>query len=383
MTTITVRVTNFRMLERLQWRPEGVCLLVGANGTGKTTTLDVFQFLRNLFEWGHESAFASVDGGYFRRLGAPEEQPVAFEVEIDDIVWRLHFPMSNMGLKGQYGEELLRGGQMVLRAGVFDEGWYLGTQRMPLDEKRCCAKVLWDRGESNWMEPLVSALAGIRIYASFWLNQVRRPAPGGAPASFLHGTGKNLWSVLATWKGSSIRYRGQFEWVMSQARRAFPDVMETLEFDRGQPYLFRPGATDPADGLPPNRAADGLLTGLLQLTAIAGAKSGSIIAFDEMENQLHPHAIRSILAAMRDQADERDLTIVLTTHSPVVLNQFRDDPEQVFVLGQNGEGAEGPPNPASMTDLHNEAWLAQARLGTLYERLAFGAPRNPGVDRES
>ena len=125
------------------------------------------------------------------------------------------------------------------------------------------------------------------------------------------------------------------------------------------------------DGLPPSRAADGLLTGLLHLTAVAGAKDGSIIAFDEVENQLHPHAIRSIISAMRAQADERDLTIIVTTHSPVVLNQFRDAPEDVFVLGH---GVEGLPTPARMTDLHTEEWLAQARLGSLYERLAFGAP---------
>ena len=30
--------------------------------------------------------------------------------------------------------------------------------------------------------------------------------------------------------------------------------------------------------------------------------------------------------------------------------------------------------PASMTALHSAEWIAQAKLGTLYERLAFAAP---------
>ncbi|MBK6848829.1 MAG: ATP-binding protein [Proteobacteria bacterium] len=132
-----------------------------------------------------------------------------------------------------------------------------------------------------------------------------------------------------------------------------------------------PGATDPADGLPPNRAADGLLVGLLHLTAVAGALDGSLVAFDEVENHLHPHAIRSLIAAMRQQAEERNLTIVLTTHSPVVLNQFVCAPEQVYVLDRADPDL---PMPARMSDLHNEDWLAQSKLGTLYERLAFAAP---------
>jgi predicted ATPase len=90
-----------------------------------------------------------------------------------------------------------------------------------------------------------------------------------------------------------------------------------------------------------------------------------------MENQLHPHAIRSIIAAMRQQAEERDITIVLTTHSPVVLNQFINEPEQVFVLDQNHPDGDVP---VRMTDLHSEEWIAQAKLGSLYERLAFSSP---------
>src|SRR6185369_13240532 len=135
-----------------------------------------------------------------------------------------------------------------------------------------------------------------------------------------------------------------------------------------------PGAADPEIALPPERAADGLLTGLLHLTAVAGARRGALVAFDEVENQLHPHAIRSLFAAMRRRAEEQDLTIIITTHSPVVMNEFRDDLEQVFVLDRSTNSNEFP---VRVTDLHSEEWLAQAKLGTLYDQLAFGAPPKP------
>jgi hypothetical protein len=371
MSGIEIRTRNFRVLERLAWSPEGLCVLSGANGTGKSTALDALRFLRTLFTFGHEAAFAAVDGAAFRRLDAPSEEPVEFSVKVGDLTWELKFPMSAQGMNAPYGEGLFYQGAWVADASTFAQEGLLDGAPANRDERRCLAKILWDRTSDPWMRPLVDLLEGIRTHETYWLNQVKRPQSIESTDAFLHHTGKNLWSVLANWKASPIRYRGQFDWVLRETRRAFPGLLGTIEFDRGLPFLYRPGASDPADGLPPSRAADGLLTGLLHLTAVAGAKEGSIIAFDEVENQLHPHAIRAILSAMRAQAEERNLTIIITTHSPVVLNQFRDTPEDVFVLGHSSSDL---PMPARMTDLHSEEWLAQAKLGTLYERLAFGAP---------
>ena len=327
--------------------------------------------MRTLFHFGEEVAFNTVGATAVRRTRADSETPVEFEIEVDDIAWKVRFPISTRGIKGTYGEELTRAGEVVLRATMFEDHWTHAGEQNPLDETRCCAKVLWDRGGDDWMQPLVNVLSGIRVYDSYWLNQVKEVRPSETNDSYLHGTGRNIWSVLANWKASPLRYHGQFDWVMKEARRAFPGLLGTIEFDRGLPYLFRPDATDPTEGLPPNRIADGLLTGLLHLTAIAGAKPGSLVAIDEMENHLHPHAIRSLMAAMRQQAEERDVTIVLTTHSPVVLNQFINEPEQVFELDQEHPDCE---IPARMTDLHSEEWIAQAKLGSLYERLAFSSP---------
>ncbi|MCX4242925.1 AAA family ATPase [Paraliomyxa miuraensis] len=371
MPEFTLRAENFRSIRRLDWSPEGTCLLAGANGAGKSTTLDVLRFLRALFERGHEAAVVAVGGDHLRSTDVAEDQPVTFELQVGRIRWVLRFPTTTLGLKGTYGEELYHEDQLVLRAAMFDDGWFLGSERhVHGHEPRCCAKILWDRGDAPWMSPLVGLIAGTYVYAAPALEKVKRSEAVTAHASVLHGAGSNLWSVLSNWKASAIHYEGRFDWVISKGRDAFPELLGAIEFERGLPFVFPPGASDPADGLPPARMADGLLTGLLHLTAVAGAHDGGLVAIDEMENQLHPHAIRRLLVAMRERAEEHDLTIILTSHSPVVMNAFRNEPENFYVI-QGGEASQ----PVSLVELHDEDWLAQFSLGDLYDRLDFGAPK--------
>ncbi|MBK9365331.1 MAG: AAA family ATPase [Deltaproteobacteria bacterium] len=385
MSSFRIELANFRALKRLDWSPEGVCLLSGANGAGKTSAFDALLFLRTLFTMGHEAAFGLVGAAALKHIGSEPEEPVELRLTVGELRWVVRLPMSAQGLKGAIGEELYWGENIMLRAGMFQEYWFIGepgdlggggrgSSLFDRDERRACAKVVWDRGSYPWMAPLANFLEDVRIYDSYSMSLVAEPQPNVAPSSVLHSSGKNLWAVLAAWKSSPIRFNGQYEWVLAEARKAFPGLLESIEFERGLPYLYGRGAKSVEDSYPPSRAASGLLTGLLHLTAVAGAKPGSLLTFDEMENQLHPHAIRSILAAMRTQAEERGLTILLSTHSPVLLNQFRDVPEQVFVLGH---GRDDKPTPAPLTALFDEDWLAHSDLGVLYEQLAFSSPILP------
>jgi predicted ATPase len=368
MSLITLRAKNFRKLERFEWSPSGVCLLSGPNGAGKTTAIDLLRFLRATLISGHTSGFYTVGGDHLISRSAGSTELVELEVIVGDVRWRLMLPMSNAGLKGHFGEELYHGDQLVLRAAAFEETWTWGARTMPLDDTRCCAKVVWDRGEAPWMEPLYRALYDLRTY-DLYINQVRLGTTREERNAFLHGHGQNLWAVLANWQQAPRRYVGKFDWVMERARQAFPDLIETMEFDRGEAFIYPPGATDPADGLPPRRQADGLLTGLCQLTAVAGALPWSILAFDEIENQLHPHAIRVLLAAMREQAEANHLTILLTTHSPIVMNEFSSTPDHVFVLDPDMAQ-----KPVALDQLKNPDWLAMFSLGDLYDRMKFAAP---------
>jgi hypothetical protein len=131
--------------------------------------------------------------------------------------------------------------------------------------------------------------------------------------------------------------------------------------------LIDPKSNQPC---PLTLAPDGWITGLPHLTAVAGAPKGSLVAIDDFGNDLHPYAIRELTQAFRDWAEERDLTVCLASHSPVLLDEFKEDPGAVFVMEHGLEK-----RPVPLTELYETDWLARFSLGRLYEHGEFGGQR--------
>jgi predicted ATPase len=245
-------------------------------------------------------------------------------------------------------------------------------------DKRSVLQMLSDMFLPSDIPPEVATMIDlvreIRIYRTYRLDQIREPQSGVDVEAHLLPNGRNVWNVLRNWRAAPRKYRDQFRWVVDALREAFPELVLDLEFDtEGQTVVGRfypPNAPTASDSLPLSLAADGLLVGILHLTAVAGAPEGSILAFDEMENQLHPHAIRAILKAMRQISEERNLTIVLTTHSPIVMNEFKGHEDQFYVLESGHEDLPVPLDKALDPD-----WLAHFSLGDLYDREDFAAQK--------
>jgi len=359
----------------VDWSPSDVCLLAGPNGSGKSSLLQALRFPRSLFTQGLTQALQSSGGAdHLRRVGAEDDAPVALEVVLGEVAWQLEIPVEGLSVNPYHGERLLRDGEPVLEARRYETTIRVAGQVRERDSRgRCGLRTLWDREEPAWLRPFIDLLGNIRIHHSYWLNQARRPDPQQSlEDQYLHPTGRNLWAVLRKWKAAARQFDHQYEWVMDQAVRAFPELMVDLEFPPEGPRMYLAGALGPQQSLPVHLAADGLLVGLMHLTALAGAPAGAVLAFDEMENQLHPHAIRSLLAAMRARAEERDLTIVLTTHSPVLMNEFNNYADSFYVFDPTASDDTRMPTP--LTIIKDPKWLRHFSLGDLYEREKFAAP---------
>lgn len=372
-----LRVRNFRKLAALDWAPEGVCLLVGPNGAGKTTALRALQFMQTSWLRGMSHAVRFSGGARaLRTRGTDLDAPVELELSDGQVTWTLKLPVQGDGLSPYFGERVLSKGEILLDVPMLANKYQINGYQINGNERprgdRAEIETFRTVTQAPEIESLYGFVSRIRVHSGWSVPDVLRPESGEEGNKELRSSGRNLIPVLQSWKKAPRRNRDQFAWVLKEAVRAFPEVIADLEFDEdGSAHLFPVDSRGPDDTLPLHLAPDGLIRGLLVLTAIAGATAGSVVAIDDVEDALHPHAIRSILQAAREWSSLYNITIIFTTHSPIVLNGFRDEPEKVFVLNHQIDGIA---NPGQMSELHSEDWLAQAKLGTLYERLAFAAP---------
>ncbi len=228
------------------------------------------------------------------------------------------------------------------------------------------------------LAPLNRALPGLRVYRNYnrWGLQTNGSRPGGD--LYLHSSGQNAFTVLRNWRDRRD-FRPHYDFVVACLKLAFPQVFEGLEFQAAG-LTVTVGLVNPTshETFPVALAPDGWITGLLHLMAVASGREGSLVAIDDFGNDLHPFAIRALAQAFRDWAGEHNLVVCLASHSPVILDEFKEEPGSVFVMEHGLDN-----RPVSLTELFEPDWLARFSLGRLYEHGEFGGqqPRQASVPR--
>lgn len=366
---LRVRTANYRSLKKVAWEPSGVCAVVGPNGSGKTTLLSVANFLKNAYQRTIVDAVGFIGGNWgLRTLDAPPNEPVQLQFQAGSVAWEIELATSGASVDERSGERVLIGDEVFLRRAPFAETFEFDKQTYPCDE-RTCLKVAYERTRDPRLEPLVGALQGIRFYDNYHISQIRKQGSQTGADSHLHPTGSNLFNVLRNWRDRR-EWRRQYSFVTETLRAAFPDIFSGLEFHMSgltvSGEFLHPSYQE---AIPFHAAPNGLLIGLLHLTAVAGIPKGGFVAIDEVENSLHPFAIRQLIQAFRDWSEESEITIALATHSPVVLDEFDIDPDRMFVMQPDR-----PSRPCRVTELADREWLGQFTLGRLYSGGDVGSP---------
>ncbi len=367
--SITIETRNYRALRNTHWTPSGVCVLVGPNGAGKTTLLTLFEFFRNAYLRSASSAIENIGGVYgLRSWGAAEDEPILVAFSAAGLRWELQLTAHGPTLADQLGEKLTHGSEEVLSRPALAQHFFYKGERRQLDdrEERLGLRVAADAERADELRPLAAALVSNRIYRNYHLWGLRNNGSRQSGDLFLHPNGQNVFAVLRNWRDRRD-FKPQYEFVVSALRHAFPDLFYDFDFHVA-------GMTITADLIEPtgnetcplSLAPSGWLTALLHLSAVAGTAAGAFVALDDFGNDLHPFAIRSLTNSFREWADEYDLTVCLASHSPVLLDEFKDCPSSVFVMERALDNG-----PVPLTELFDSDWLARFSLGKLYQHGEF------------
>lgn len=358
---LTVHARNLRALREVHWSPSGLCAVIGANGAGKTTLLLALKLVRAAVDRGLPEAVTSVLGGShgLRNWHAPDDEPIEIGIDVGDLAWRIR--LATRGPTGGYlaHEELRRGDEVIFSKDALGKFVYRGEQ-WQVDERVGLRAVFDAPNPDPDVDAVISGIRRLHVFHDPDIWGLRHQGSRTTQDRHLASRGSNAFSMLRSWHQSRAD-RPRFQFVLDGLRAAFPGLCEDVDFEEaGQTVtmrVFAPGQELPS---PISGEANGLLGMLVLLCDVASVDDGGLVAIDEPENGLHPYAIRELMRRASARARQHGLTIVLTTHSTVVLDELSADPSSVFVMQTGGRG------PVPLDQHRNPEWLANFRLGELY-----------------
>lgn len=331
----TLTVSNFRSLG------EGVTIdlgdftvLVGANGSGKSSVVDALRFVADALTIGLSGAITHWQGiGAIRRwsAGAPFNLSLGLSLQLPSGPAGYSFELAGdradeYRVKSEEAELVSPSGDHI---GFRIEGgqWIGGPAglRPPLDAKGLALPLV---GGDARFQPLVQALQRMAVYTIF-PDTLRAPQKYD-PRKPMHRYGSNWASILRdqpeeTWKPELITALGRLTGDIEDIRIAPAAGYLVTEF-RHASHSHRQkwfAAAQESDG---TLRFAGIVTALLQEPPLP------LVGVEEPELTVHPGALPLLHDYLRQAAKRSQ--VVVTTHSPDLLDLV--DAPEVRVVDREG-----------------------------------------------
>ena len=343
----------------------GVNILVGVNGSGKTSFLNAITMLYEGIAGGGLSSLFRQWGSYNAIVNAcGEQKPDCFSVTYvfdadvlrkvvsaspfkNDVYYKITvFPIGDgtnytlcetlysedsTGKKKTFSYLEFRNGigQISVRtkSGIevekYDDGM-LSAQELVLRQITDPQRYL----PSFVVREAISAIAG---YSKFNFDKVRQPADAN-DVKRLISTGENLTHLLSNLNNN---YTFQYEKIrecLSDINPNFTGIGYNVFGNRLYLSLREKNLSHAIDAL---HMSDGTLKYLLLLSIFHNPQRGTLVFIDEPESCLHPDMIRSVAKMMKMAA--KTSQIIVATHSALLLNAFELDDILVFEKNDKNE----------------------------------------------
>jgi len=379
---VRLRVQNFAVLRAIDFEiPSGVNVLVGANGSGKSTVLDVIELLRHAYERGLQESLGHHFGGasQIRNYDAPPDADIVLGLDVGDVEWTTTLRITGGSLDAASPETLVARGQVKLRRQALSAEADFGDQKLKVGEY-LAVRSAWDRNQDD--EDLTTwrdFLRKYRVYRSYnyRLHDLSKFGSEASPDRSLDVSGLNAFSVFQNWY-LQRPYRARHSFVCDSLRHIYPDYFRDFDFQVAGRTVTLQILTSRWGERPiqVSQESTGFMMAFLSLCAVASGEPGGLVAIDELENSIQPAAIERLFECIDEYSSTNDVRVLIATHSPVVLDQLRTEPSSIFVLDP-GELSPSQPLPVPLDKLFDPGWLAQFSLGRLYTSLEYGAHRLP------
>lgn len=345
-----LHATGYGCLNEVRVKLGGLHALIGPNDSGKSTILRALRTLGQLaagtFE--HRAKWEPFDPGL------DGDEPGTF------VALRAHTPSGTYGFERHVHGGMGAHGMVTSEERIDQEGMSEAAPRLVTDP----TSLLDSKHPKVGSFAVWSALAGIHFLG---LSEEGLRSPGGflpRGRTQLSARGEGLPGLYFALRND---HEEAFERILHDVRTLFP----TVKTVRAQPSSSSELEIEVELTDRTRVRAAHISTGLLYYLAFAALPEAfgpvSTILLEEPENGLHPARIKQVMAVLRTFTEKHDAQVILTTHSPLVVNEL--EPREVSVVtrpsleaGTLVRSIEETANFAKRSEVYSlgELWLSYA-----------------------
>ncbi|GAA4452224.1 AAA family ATPase [Nibrella saemangeumensis] len=335
-----VSIQNFKSLKDVTLDLQRVNLLIGPNNSGKSNFLKALEFF---------------ESREFRSYDLAELERVSYKHQRNSIKYAFDFKSKiKSSLEGQINSQpetfyrLLFDKQIVIEN--FEAQVVHKAVPAIIDENGNTISV--EDSIIDRIEPEFRNYLSPKIYKPD-PNKLNKPGPVGTGEEVVNADASNLVGFLDL---MLVKYRRTaFQQIENDLQKCIPefdeikldDVKPAEEIRRlyaedGNKYSFRRlGLRDGRQDITywADELSEGTLYFLALLCIINQPNPPKLLLLEEPEKGIHPRRIKEVIQFILLLVEEKDIQVIMTTHSPVVLDMFADMPESVFIFDKDEEGA--------------------------------------------
>ena len=353
----SIRLKNFKAFKNAEMREiPKLCVLVGANGTGKSSLFSVFGFLKDALSGNVNTALAKLGGarGFDEVMSRNASGPIEIELKFRKNVSK-ESPLITyfLQISKKNGRAVVEREVLKYRRGSKGSPWHfldfsmgkgeavineLDSVKVESDLKRehqrlKSSDILAVKGLAQFERFPAAMVLGNLIenwhVSDFHINRARNEQEAGY-AEHLSRNGENLSLVL------QYLYQNEkdtFNRILSVMKKRIPGIIDVNADtdDEGKVRLrFKDGAFD--ELFLSRFISDGTIKMLAYLVLLYDPSPFPLLCVEEPENQLYPSILVELAEEFRAYAN-RGGQVFVSTHSPDFLNALKLD--EVFWLEKN------------------------------------------------
>ena len=375
---------SFRGENAIKLNPSGINLLVGINGSGKTSFINALRLLvEGVCGKGVEYLMQEVWNGYDEVVNfngdrtAPcvqlsylfdyeQVNAITPDVRLHDDLWyqititrsgtsyKINERLSSARDDGNGGFVFLdfrngsgristRSDDGTITLAEYSNGGVSGTELV--------VRQISDAVHYLPVHAFHRAVESLVVYTRFDVGEeskVRRPANFSTAVRLLKN-GENLTQIVNDLKVQSTFRFAKMEEYLHRVNPSYRGIGIDNRYGQAYLYINEHNLSRVVGAL---HISDGTLRYLMLEAIFLNPNRGAMVVVDEPENSLHPDMLRTLAEMMKEAAKETQ--IIVATHSPHLLNQFNLDDVLVFEKNEENRTQVKRPTESDFEDYEGE-----------------------------